>query len=127
MSMILWDLPVASTALLDAGPVLEVRPRRLIALRMAFEVIDGEREATLLFEGVEAYRVTHYRARSDAMLAAYDRLIDLGASEWLADVREALITHGGDATGLAHLQINFDDGPCFEFICRTHRVEERRR
>lgn len=127
MTTTLWDLPVPSTALLDLGPVFEVCPRRLVAFRMAYEVAEGEREITLFLDGVEAYKVTRYRARSDAMLVAYDKLVDMGESEWLNEVRGTLARHGGDPTGLVHLMINFDDGPCYEFICRTHRVEEKPR
>lgn len=125
MATMAWKLPVPSTALIDGGPKFEVLLRRVLALRMLYEADEGLREVTLFLEGVEAYRVTLYRARSDAMLVAYDRLISLGESDWLREVAQNLGTHGGDASGIAHLMINFDDGPCYEFICRTHRVEER--
>lgn len=127
MTQLLWKLPVPVTALLDAGPTFEIGPRRKAALRMAHEVEDGEQTVTLAFDGVEAYKVTYYLARSDAMLAAYGKLLDLGETDWLRDVRANIGVHGGDVTGLSHLMIDFDDGPCYEVICRTHRVEEKAR
>jgi hypothetical protein len=82
-------------------------------------------EVVLVFEGVEAFKVTHYHARSDAMLEAYARLIDLGRTPWLSEVCANLERHRDDrgTTGLAHLMINFDDGPCYEVVCRSYRIE----
>jgi hypothetical protein len=57
------------------------------------------------------------------MLEAYDRLIDLGQSRWLGEIARNLEQHGEDTMGLSHLMINFDDGPCYEMICRSHRLE----
>ena len=118
----LWQLPVPSTALLDGGPVFEKRPRREIALRMSYETDAGVEVVALVFERVEAFKVTYDRARGDWMLEAYDRLVDLGQTSWLGELSANLKQHGTDATGLAHLIINFDDGPCYEVICRSHRL-----
>jgi hypothetical protein len=57
------------------------------------------------------------------MAEAYDRLIDRGVTAWLADVVANLGLYDQDASGLVHLMINFDDGPCYEFLCRGFRVE----
>lgn len=123
MAKTIWQLPVPSTALLDGGPVFEKRARREIALRMSYETDDGGEVVALVFEGVEAFRVTYDRARGDWMLEAYDRLVDLGQTSWLSEISGNLTQHGADAAGLAHLIINFDDGPCYEVICRSHRLE----
>jgi hypothetical protein len=50
-------------------------------------------------------------------------LVDLGETEWLSEVAASLQQHHEDTTGLVHLMINFDDGPCYEVICRSHRLE----
>jgi hypothetical protein len=49
--------------------------------------------------------------------------VDQGQTSWLGEIVENLKQHGGDAATLAHLIINFDDGPCYEVICRSHRLE----
>lgn len=122
MAKTIWQLPVPSTALLDGGPVFEKRARREIALRMSYETDDGVDMVALVFEGVEAFRVTYDRARGDWMLEAYDRLVDQGETSWLIEISGNLNQHGADAAGLVHLIINFDDGPCYEVICRSHRL-----
>lgn len=119
----LWQLPVPSTALLDGGPVFEKRPRREVALRMMYETDEGEQVVALVFDGVEALKVTYDRARGDRMLEAYDRLVDQEQTAWLDEISGNLKQHGGDVVGLTHLMINFDDGPCYEVICRSHRLE----
>lgn len=125
MARTLWQLPVPSTSLLD-GATFEKRPRREIALRMSYETDDGIVIVGLLFQRVEAFRVTYDRARGDWMLVAYDRLVDQGQTAWLHEVEENLKQHGENAAGLAHLTINFDDGPCYEVICRSHRLDVHR-
>jgi hypothetical protein len=54
---------------------------------------------------------------------AYDTLVDLGETEWLTHVREQLATDADDLSELRHLMIYFDDGPCFEFICKSFQTE----
>jgi hypothetical protein len=119
-----WTLPVPSTALLDGGPALEKRLRREVGLRFSYEGEDGtHRSGAVVFEGVEAFKCTYYRARGASMLHAYDKLVDEGQSPWLREVIENLEKNGGDAAGLCHLMINFDDGPAYEVVCRSFRVE----
>jgi hypothetical protein len=126
MNTTLWDLPVASTGFTH-GPELEMRPKRAIAIRFAFDGVahDDGREKTLalVFDGTEALKVTHYNARPEWMLVAYDRLVDLGETTWLLETRDELQRRGTSAHDVRHLMINFDDGPCFEILCRDHAVE----
>jgi hypothetical protein len=123
MAKTIWQLPVPSTALLNGGPSFEKRPRREVVLRMSYETDEGEHITALVFEAVEAVKVTYDRARGDEMLEAYDRLVDQGHTAWLDEISRNLKQHGGDAQRLVHLMINFDDGPCYELICRSHRVD----
>lgn len=120
-----WTLPVPSTALLDGGPVFEKRLGREVALRLSYE---GEDDAlhtsAIVFQGVEAFKCTYYRARDTLMLDAYDRLVDRGLSAWLEEVHANLKKNGGDPHKLVHLMISFDDGPTYEIVCRDFRVEE---
>ena len=75
MATTLWQVPVPSTALLDGGPVFEKRARREVALRMSYETEEAVLVVALVFEGVEAFKVTYDRARGDWMLDAYDLLM----------------------------------------------------
>jgi len=109
MTKTLWQLPVPSTELIDGGPTFEKRAGREIALRMSYETDDGARTVALVFPDVEALAVTYDRARGDWMLEAYDQLVDRGQTPWLDEIIGNLRQHGADATGLAHLMINFDD------------------
>ena len=121
---VLWTLPVASTALEAGGPAFEIRPVRTVAVRYQYEAEGGSLVVeAVVFQGVEAFKATHYHARDASMLEAYDRLVDRGSTGWLADVRASLSRHRDPSEGLMHLMINFDDGPCYEILCRSFRVE----
>jgi nicotinamidase-related amidase len=58
------------------------------------------------------------------MIGTYDRLSDLGRTQWLDGIRQQLSRFGDDVQALRHLMIYFDDGPCYEFICRSFKIEE---
>jgi hypothetical protein len=123
-STTLWTLPVPSTALLGGGPVFEVRPKREVALRFSYEgEDDARRSGTVVFQGVEAFKCTYYRARDGSMHEVYDKLVDRGSSTWLEEVRANLRKNGGDAEGLVQMMMNFDDGPAYEVVCRSFRIE----
>jgi hypothetical protein len=125
-SNVQWTLPVPSTALLDGGPVFEKRLGREVSFRFSYEWgDDARRTAALVFAGVEAFKCTYYRAGDASMLQAYDQLVDRGASAWLTEVCANLKKNGGVAEGLIHLMITFDDGPTYEVLCRSFRVEEK--
>jgi hypothetical protein len=120
-----WTLPVPSTALLDGGPVFEKCLGREVALRFSYESEDDERRTSaVVFQGVEAFKCTYYRAQSISMLVAYDKLVDLGASTWLEEIRTNLKRNDGEPHQLVHLMLGFDDGPTYEIVCRSFRVEE---
>jgi len=126
MNQIVWKLPVPSTALLQ-GCVFQKLLRRTCALTCEYEGDEGRVVSlTLLFDGVEAFKCTYYRACTVEMIrSAYDKVVDVGSSEWLSAVRDQLATYvGQNVDELKHLMIYLDDGPCYEFICRTFRVEE---
>lgn len=121
---ILWKLPVPSTALLDAGPTLEIGPSRTISLVFRYETEDSDsNQQTLAIQGVEAFKCVYYQARDKSALEAYDQLVDCGSTTWLSQISENLNQNGGKADGLKHMMINFDDGPCYEFLCRAFKVE----
>lgn len=99
--------------------------RQLAGRRCALAFDDGESlNIRLSFERVEAFKCTYHYACTVEMVETYDRLTDLGETGWLDSVRRQLSGTGEDVDSLRHLMIYFDDGPCYEFICRGFRVEE---
>jgi len=114
----LWTLPVASTALLG-GVVFNKGMGRLCTLSFSYE---GESESVsgqLRFQGCEAFRVTYSTAcTADNISAAYDKLVDLGETDWLREVRTITARTTQNVSRLRHLMIYFDDGPAYEFVCR---------
>ncbi len=104
--------------------MFEKRLGRFVALRLQYEGdSDAVRSVALVFQGVESFRCAYYHARSDVMLEAYDRLVDLGPSAWLQEVTSQLLKHRSPVDGLRHLAINFDDGPAYEVLCRSFLIE----
>ncbi len=85
---------------------------------------DGRDTYRLRFEGVESYKATFFEACTIEMGDAYDRVVDLGATPWLNEVSSELSRQGAANSGLQHLMIYFDDGPCYEFICRSFEARE---
>jgi hypothetical protein len=121
MSKILWEMPVASSAL-TRGPAFAALLKRQCELSFHIETDDGDRKAGILFDGVEAYKCTHMTARSlDMIENAYDKLVSLDDSPWLSEVKANSASYytrrQGSLPDLQHLMISFDDGPCYEFIC----------
>jgi hypothetical protein len=94
------------------GELLKILPKRDYLLSVRYEETTDE----LLFKRVEALRVTHYRACSLEMLAAYDTVTFM-ESAWLGEVLKQLQKAGEPVEGLRHLRLYLDDGPCYEFIC----------
>lgn len=120
MAHIIWKLPVPSTALLAEMEFVK-RPGRVCALESVKEADDnGQETIELLFRGVEAFKCTHHHARTLQMIQlSYDEVIDLGGTDWLGEVKTQLSRLPLERhEGLRHLMVNFDDGPCYEFICR---------
>ena len=128
MSKTLWTLPVPTAAILGAGATLDDKGGREVALSFSYETeSDAVCDVALVVVGVEAYRVTYHHAIEPSALEAYDRFIDRGATAWLDEVRANLRRSGDEHTSLFHAMILLDDGPCYEFICRGHRIESSER
>lgn len=126
MNQIIYTLPVPSTALLHGG-TFEKLPRRACALTCDYEDDDGKVVTLkLIFEDLAAFKCTYEGACTPDMIrTAYDKVVDVGSSEWLSAVREQLVSYrAGNLEELKHLMIYLDDGPGYEFICRTFRVEQ---
>ena len=70
-------------------------------------------------------RCTHLPALTVSMIqTSYGNLVDLGETEWLIEGQRLTDkwTKGRSKVSLRHLQLCFDDGPCYEFLCEEQRV-----
>lgn len=120
MNEIVWETSVPSTAFFK-----DVKFSMLLGRKCSLEYsYEGEEDnsvifETLIFDGVESFKCTYYRACSLEMMEAYNKVVDIGNSYWLAEIKHNLLNAEVDCEGLKHLRIYFDDGPCYEFICRT--------
>jgi hypothetical protein len=122
MIRVLWELPFPSSGAVDAG--FRELDGRDCAVVFKNTLRDGrDNSLALVFTGVKAFKGTYFHAIS-GLDEAYDTLVDLGETEWLAEVKTRLASHGDDTSGVLHLMILFDDGPCFEFICTAFSVEQ---
>ena len=118
MSEVVWKVPFPSSGL--SG----VDFQKLAGRSCALACDDGENSPVrIVFGGVEAFKCTYHNACTFEMIESYDRVSDLGRTGWLDSVRRQLSGFGEDVESLRHLMIYFDDGPCYEFICRSFRVE----
>ena len=80
----------------------------------------------IIFENVFAYKCTRLFALTGEMLDAYDRILEIEDSQWLESVSERVRrSWHGPQPHLKHFMINFDDGPCCEFICENFVAPER--
>ena len=119
-----WQLPVAASALLHS-PEFVVLPRRECALKLLIEGDDGTTEAVALqFTGVECYKCTFLTScTADMFNFAYGKLVSLD-SAWLDEVRSTGKKDPATMSALQHLMITFDDGPCYEIVCRSWSITE---
>ncbi|WP_223963798.1 hypothetical protein [Paraburkholderia sabiae] len=119
-----WQLPVAASALLHS-PEFVVLQRRVCELRLLVECDDGAaNEIALQFAGVECYKCTFMTSCTAAMFnLAYGKLVSLD-SVWLDEIRSTGKKDKATVDSLKHLMITFDDGPCYEIICRSWSIKE---
>jgi hypothetical protein len=103
-----------------------MRLGREVALRYEYEGPSGMvASEALVFEGVEAFRCTYHNACDEWALKAYCRIVEVLESGWAQHVALRLRVEDAEATLPVHLAIYFDDGPCYEFVCRSFRVESK--
>jgi hypothetical protein len=110
----LWRYPGPIDALVRE-PKVRVLPRRLYQISFSTE----DQNFTLQFQNVAAFKCTHLPLVTAAMIgASYGQVVELGETPWLAESRKIVERHPiFKGLTLRHLQICFDDGPCYEFLC----------
>lgn len=117
---VLWELPTPSSGFSDV--TLKELPSRCCYLKLGASYENDLKCNTLILNGIEAYKCTYmYALTLDMIETSYDKLVDMGRTEWLVEV-EKLVAEETDSLELRHLRICFDDGPCYEFICSTYEV-----
>jgi hypothetical protein len=115
---VVWKSPVASTAFLDDGAKMEKRLGRVFAITFAYEdEEDAQVTAELLFAGAEAFKCTFLSACDLDTTESYDSVVAVEDSAWKQEVVRNLRQNGRPVDQLQHLQLMFDDGPLYEFIC----------
>lgn len=118
----LWKFPFPTSGLAGDEVSCDVRRGDKIVLTIQ---VNEERRIELRFTDVYAVRCTFDQACTLEMIEAYGALIDVGESEFLKSaIRQIKDTHHS-IIGLRHLSIYFDDGPCFDFICRNFSVDPK--
>jgi hypothetical protein len=145
MASTLWKSPVASTAFVEGERFEQLGD----SCTLTFEYEDENDEVVrgrLFFDGVQAFKCTYLYACSVEMIESYDKIVELGETDWLATVRGHLLIYNEalrnpeakhsknvieqldqyllDTSDLKHLMIFFDGGPCYEFICKTFGFDE---
>ena len=120
-----WCLPVPSTAFLGAGASFAECLGREIRLTFSYEGDDDSvTVVTIAFCGVEAFKCTYFSAADASVVMAYDKVISTRGSEWLEGARLNLKRRGIDSAGLEHFMITFDDGPTYECLARSIRIDQ---
>ena len=115
----LLTLPVPSTAFLD--DVLLVYPvGGRLELRFRYEEDQATRLGTLWFDGVAAHRhVTERACTVDHVRDAYDTLVEVRHSEWLAGIAMAASRHGLASDDLHHYLVYVDSMGAYEVVAAT--------
>ncbi len=105
-----WRLPVRSQEMDDA-PEAKLKYE---ALTLSYSV-EGKR-AEIRFEGVVAFCFTQFRACTKEHVVAYDKLVAIGESDWLKQVRNE---GRGSLEGAHHYRIFFDEVGAYDVIARS--------
>lgn len=107
-----WELPCRSREF-QALPTVTQQGSRL-KITYDFETESGRyHQACITFEGVVACSFTSFESCSPDQVAAYDRLIAIGESVWLGELRSRRVSIDHSAR---HYRIFFDDVGCYEVI-----------
>jgi hypothetical protein len=124
---IVWKSPIPSTAFVDAGATMEKRSGRVFAITFAYEDDeDVQVTAEVVFAGVEAFKCTFLSACNLGAMESYDAVVTVEESAWKQEIVHNLRQNARPVDQLQHLQLMFDDGPLYEFICvrcESHIVE----
>jgi hypothetical protein len=106
----LWRMPAPSTGF-EEGPVVRHQGDRLV-VSYDYETPTGAYAwEDLVFTGVIAYTFVDDPACTAEQIDAYDQLVEVTGSAWLAGL---LADRRYPAPGVRHLRIYFDDVGCLD-------------
>lgn len=112
-----WVLPFKSQEFMH-GPELHQTVAEL-RLRMDHEREDGTYDwSAVVFRGVHAYNFTSHGSCSRDQVKAYDRLVRVHSSEWLANFSTA-------ESNLVHFRIYFDEFACYDIAATGVEVRDK--
>ena len=116
---LIWAMSVPPTALFHS-PTFAILPKRECQITIEYEGEEGDHERKALqFSGCESFRCTYMNALSPEQIkAAYGKVVSIPESAWLSEIVARLSQAHVESMSLRHFMICFDDGPCYEFICR---------
>jgi hypothetical protein len=125
---VLYVLPEPSTSFLRE-PVLEYVPgafqKSPSMLTLSCTMRNKGQPIVEVLEFVEplANAVHSLFTVPDFASIAYDKVVELQDSRWLAELRARIQSRPTkmDVSELRHLAVMFDDGPYYDFICRNFR------
>lgn len=117
----LWKMPDPSSARVGTHFIEESGRTCIVICNFS---PDSTHSYRIRFEGVECYRGWYdATCRLELISEGYDRVTEVLQSDWKDEAIRALKKWGRDVSGLKHLMIYFDDGPAYEFICRSFEAE----
>jgi hypothetical protein len=82
-------------------------------------------EAVMEFSRVRSYRYTTEALCTPFQIAAYDKLVDVDRSPWIAELLNGSQNAATDEPALVHFMIYIADEGCYEFAAHAWRYFER--
>jgi hypothetical protein len=125
MTKEIFVLPVPSTSLVKS-PRFEEIPGRISEIICEYEGAEAGQtiRLSLIFGNRYAVKITNDFACSIALRhITYDKVVDLGETDWLESVNSNLAASIGLDVKLKHLGIFFDDECLYEFICESFQTQ----
>lgn len=126
-----WKLPVPSTSLVQSPHLRTETKDELVwsyegDSEFARDRRPGIITQRLTFVGVLAFRCTYGLLCGHELIeATYDKLVDLGKTDWLETLRRRVEgLRMAQSAPLRHMAIFFDEGACYEFICKAVYLSE---
>jgi hypothetical protein len=89
-----------------------------VTLRLDYEVMgdsEGYAWASVEFRETHAFRFTEWLSCTPDQVHAYDRVVEVTSSHWLASLAHV-------PSGMRHYRVFFDEVGCYEFIAREFAV-----
>lgn len=113
MAKRIFELPHPSSGVAGITFVQEMHKNCKLICSWEFDL---DQPIIVSLEFIEVWSLKRTYLKSDH--SAYDHVVDMGHSEYLDDIRRRLANKALPFDNVRHYMICFDDGPCWEFVCR---------